>query len=80
MAVGGIRSLEVAEELVGGGEADFIALCRPLISEPGLVGRWRDGDRRRARCVSDNACRATIGSAAGLSCPTFAGKEEAGRD
>ena len=74
VAVGGIRTLEVAEELVRGGEADFIALCRPLISEPGLVNRWKSGDRRRARCVSDNACRATMDSPDGLSCATFAGR------
>ncbi|MEW6720307.1 MAG: NADH:flavin oxidoreductase, partial [Thermodesulfobacteriota bacterium] len=37
MLVGGIRSFEVAEELVRDGVADFIALSRPLIREPGLV-------------------------------------------
>jgi len=75
LLVGGIRSYAVAEELVRSGEADFIALCRPLISEPGLVARWKAGDRRRSRCVSDNACRATVGTEAGLSCPTFARRD-----
>ena len=54
--VGGIRSYEVAEELVRNGSADYISLSRPLICEPGLVKRWREGDRRKAECVSDNAC------------------------
>ena len=31
-------------------------MCRPLIREPGLVRRWRLGDRRKALCMSDNAC------------------------
>jgi hypothetical protein len=28
----------------------------PFIREPGLVNRWKRGDRRRATCVSDNRC------------------------
>jgi 2,4-dienoyl-CoA reductase-like NADH-dependent reductase (Old Yellow Enzyme family) len=54
--VGGVRSLYVAERLVGEGIADYIALSRPLIREPGLVNRWKNGDRERALCVSDNLC------------------------
>ncbi len=54
--VGGIRSFEVAEGLVRDGVADFVSLSRPFIREPGLVNRWKSGDRRRARCISDNRC------------------------
>ena len=56
MLVGGIRTIETAERLLGEGLADYIALCRPLIREPGLVNRWKGGDRRPATCVSDNGC------------------------
>ena len=55
--VGGIRSFDIAEELVRDGVTDYIALSRPLIREPDLVKRWRDGDRKRARCISDALCR-----------------------
>ena len=54
--VGGIRSFEVAEGLVRDGVADFVSLSRPFIREPGLVNRWKSGDRRRASCLSDNRC------------------------
>ena len=54
--VGGIRNIETAEGLVGNGVTDLISLCRPLIREPDLVNRWRSGERRPARCVSDNGC------------------------
>ncbi len=54
--VGGIRSFDVAEGLVRDGVADFISMSRPFIREPGLVNRWKSGDRRRAACVSDNRC------------------------
>lgn len=68
MLVGGIRSLDVAEGLIAGGVADYISLSRPLIREPGLIGRWRNGDRRRATCLSDNACRCPLIKGEGLIC------------
>jgi 2,4-dienoyl-CoA reductase-like NADH-dependent reductase (Old Yellow Enzyme family) len=54
--VGGVRSFEVAQAIIGDGTADFIAMSRPLIREPALVNRWQSGDRRRAACTSDNLC------------------------
>jgi 2,4-dienoyl-CoA reductase-like NADH-dependent reductase (Old Yellow Enzyme family) len=74
MLVGGIRSYEVAEELVQDGTADYLALSRPLICEPGLVKRWREGDRRPAACVSDNACFGPALDGTGLYCVTMAKK------
>lgn len=68
MLVGGIRSFEVAEELVESGTADYVSLSRPLIREPGLVARWRDGDRKRAACLSENACRGPLLKGEGLLC------------
>ena len=54
MLVGGIRSYEVAERLVGESLAAFISLSRPLIREPYLINRWKSGDIRKATCQSDN--------------------------
>jgi 2,4-dienoyl-CoA reductase-like NADH-dependent reductase (Old Yellow Enzyme family) len=72
--VGGIRSYEVAEELVREGTADYVSLSRPLICEPGLVKRWREGDRRKSECVSDNACFGPALEGTGLYCVTMAKK------
>jgi 2,4-dienoyl-CoA reductase-like NADH-dependent reductase (Old Yellow Enzyme family) len=72
--VGGIRSYEVAEDLLRDGTADYISLSRPLICEPGLVKRWRKGDRRKAECVSDNACFGPALDGTGLYCVTMAKK------
>jgi len=69
MLVGGIRSFAVAEELVGSGTADYISLCRPLIREPGLINRWRNGDRQRTTCLSDNSCFGPLRKGEGLFCP-----------
>ena len=54
--VGGIRSFETAEGLVEGGVTDYVALSRPLIREPDLINRWKAGDRKKADCISDDAC------------------------
>jgi len=73
--VGGIRSFGVAAELVRDGTADYISMSRPLICEPGLVKRWREGDRRQAACVSDNACFAPAFAGKGVYCVTMAKKK-----
>jgi len=68
MLVGGIRSYEVAEQLVEEGLADYIALCRPLIREPDLINRWKAGDTRKADCISDNACMGPAMEGRGIQC------------
>ena len=67
--VGGIRSPHTALELIQEGTADYIALCRPLIREPGLVKRWRSGDLRPSACLQDNSCYKPILDGEGVSCP-----------
>ncbi|NIO30995.1 MAG: NADH:flavin oxidoreductase, partial [Gemmatimonadetes bacterium] len=54
--VGGIRSLGMAEDILGCGDADMISMSRPLIREPGLIARWRRGDTAPAKCLSCNKC------------------------
>lgn len=55
--VGGMRSLEVMEEVLEGGNADFISMCRPLIRQPNLPNRWLSGTAgTTARCISCNGC------------------------
>jgi len=68
--VGGIRSIEVAEGLVADGDADLIAMARPLIREPDLIKRWQAGDRSPAACKSDNQCFKPILNGEGIYCLT----------
>jgi 2,4-dienoyl-CoA reductase-like NADH-dependent reductase (Old Yellow Enzyme family) len=68
MLVGGIRTFETAERLITEGVTDYIALCRPLIREPNLVGRWKSGDRRPASCLSDSSCFKPALEGQGVSC------------
>ena len=66
--VGGIRSYEVAKELIEKEEADYISLCRPLIREPGLIKRWQSGDTGKATCISCNKCFIPIKAGEGMYC------------
>ncbi|MEF8888530.1 MAG: NADH:flavin oxidoreductase [Desulfohalobiaceae bacterium] len=66
--VGGIRSFEVARDLVEQGDADFVSLARPLIREPGMVKRWMEGDTRPSACQSDNKCFKPVLAGEGLFC------------
>jgi 2,4-dienoyl-CoA reductase-like NADH-dependent reductase (Old Yellow Enzyme family) len=54
--VGGFRSRRIMEEVLVGGDADFISLSRPLICEPDLPNRLRTGLQERSRCISANRC------------------------
>ena len=55
--VGGNRDVERLEEIVCQGRVDFIALCRPLISEPDLPNRWLAGrGSDTTDCISCNSC------------------------
>jgi len=74
LLVGGIRSFDVAEALVDDGTADYISLCRPLIREPGLINRWRSADKRKAGCLSENACFRPLMKGEGLGCPIKKGE------
>jgi 2,4-dienoyl-CoA reductase-like NADH-dependent reductase (Old Yellow Enzyme family) len=69
--VGGIRSYETAEVLIESGICDFVALCRPFISEPDIVNRWKSGDLKKSRCYSDNLCFRPIFNGEGVRCVTF---------
>jgi len=66
--VGGIRSYEVAKELVEKKQADYISLCRPLIREPDLIKRWQSGNTERSTCISCNKCFFQARSGKGIYC------------
>jgi 2,4-dienoyl-CoA reductase-like NADH-dependent reductase (Old Yellow Enzyme family) len=54
--VGGIKNPISAEEILNSNQADFISMCRPLIYEPDLPNRWKNGDIAPAKCISCNSC------------------------
>jgi 2,4-dienoyl-CoA reductase-like NADH-dependent reductase (Old Yellow Enzyme family) len=68
MLVGGLRSYDKVEAVLASGEADYIAMSRPLIREPDLPARWAAGDRRRAACVSCSGCFVPAAKGEGIRC------------
>jgi 2,4-dienoyl-CoA reductase-like NADH-dependent reductase (Old Yellow Enzyme family) len=54
--VGGFRSRTVMEQVLDDGHADFISLCRPLITEPDLPNQMKLGLKDKSRCLSANNC------------------------
>lgn len=53
--VGGIRSKAVAEDILQKGAADLISISRPLIREPDLPNKFKEG-KEKADCISCNGC------------------------
>jgi 2,4-dienoyl-CoA reductase-like NADH-dependent reductase (Old Yellow Enzyme family) len=68
MAVGGIRSLEMAEDIVKSGDADIISMCRSFIRQPDIVARWKRGERERATCITCNKCFSVLSRGGLLEC------------
>jgi 2,4-dienoyl-CoA reductase-like NADH-dependent reductase (Old Yellow Enzyme family) len=57
--LGGITRLETVERALAEG-FEFVAIGRALLREPGLVARWRTGDRGASTCDHCNKCIPTI--------------------
>jgi 2,4-dienoyl-CoA reductase-like NADH-dependent reductase (Old Yellow Enzyme family) len=74
MLVGGLRSPEVMERILATGTATFFSVSRPLIREPGLPNRWKDGDRRRAACISCLGCFGPARKGEGIRCVQATGQ------
>jgi 2,4-dienoyl-CoA reductase-like NADH-dependent reductase (Old Yellow Enzyme family) len=67
IVVGGIRSLAEMEDILDNRKADAVALSRPLILEPNLVNKMKEGRQTEARCISCNYCQIALEKEA-LSC------------
>ncbi len=68
IAVGGFRSLDVAEAALTETKVSLVALARPLVCEPTLPKRWREGKSDRARCINCNRCFVQVGLGEPLHC------------
>jgi 2,4-dienoyl-CoA reductase-like NADH-dependent reductase (Old Yellow Enzyme family) len=54
--VGGIRTTATMREVVASGDADLVAMARPLIREPDLVAQIQAGREGQVDCTSCNLC------------------------
>ena len=56
VAVGGMRRTQTMNAVLRSGDADFIAMARPLIREPDLAAQIEAGRAGRVDCTSCNIC------------------------
>lgn len=54
--VGGLRSRAVMDDILASGDADLLALCRPLVREPDLPNRLQSRETTVAACTSGGRC------------------------
>jgi 2,4-dienoyl-CoA reductase-like NADH-dependent reductase (Old Yellow Enzyme family) len=54
--IGGLRTIEVMEDVIQKGEADLVGLCRPFIREPALLETFRKDRSYTPKCISCNGC------------------------
>ena len=67
--VGGVNSIDLVEEILSKGDADFVSFSRPLIREPDLPNRWMKGiGSSTVECDYCNNCLMTLAKT-GLKCP-----------
>lgn len=54
--VGGMIDPTFMEETIKSGGADYISLCRALITGPNFPKKIREGSREPSRCIHCNLC------------------------
>lgn len=54
--VGGMRTTAMMRDIVDSGDADLVAMARPLIREPDLVAQIAQGRQGQVDCTSCNLC------------------------
>ena len=59
--VGGLRSVEVMQRILDTTKIELLSLSRPLLREPDLPIKIRDGRATESACVSCNACYGSHG-------------------
>lgn len=62
ITVGGFKNIDTMENLLNYTNIDYVALSRPLLAEPFLIKRWKDGDKRPPICVRCSKCRTLEGN------------------
>lgn len=61
ISVGGYRSVKYINKILNETPLEYISLSRPLIREPELPCRWKNGNLTPSTCISCNACYNTQG-------------------
>ena len=53
---GGAKDLNVINDALNNSNIQYIGICRAILSEPDILIRWKNCDKRKSRCVSCMKC------------------------
>lgn len=56
ITVGGMREKKRMDDAISAGNTDFVSMARPLLLEPDLANKFKDGKSDVARCDNCNIC------------------------
>ncbi|MDG3084835.1 NADH:flavin oxidoreductase [Vibrio hannami] len=62
ITVGGLSDINTIEDIANDTNIQYFAIARPLLSEPGLIKRWKEGDRTPGQCERCSKCRTRRGN------------------
>ncbi|WP_135381509.1 NADH:flavin oxidoreductase [Vibrio tasmaniensis] len=62
ITVGGLTDFDAIEAIANNTGIEYFALSRPLLSEPHLVKRWKEGDRSPVECERCSKCQTKRGN------------------
>ncbi|MEZ9327612.1 NADH:flavin oxidoreductase [Vibrio breoganii] len=62
ITVGGLSDFDAIENIANNTGIDFFAVSRPLLAEPQLIRRWKEGDRAPVDCERCSKCRTKRGN------------------
>ena len=67
--VGSITNLDMAEEIISTGGADFVAMCRPLMADPDMPKKYAmNKPEERRPCLRCDACAGRLGGPRVINC------------
>lgn len=62
ITVGGLTNIDAMEEMLANTNIQYFALSRPLLAEPQLIKRWKEGNRKEVDCERCSKCRTKRGN------------------
>jgi len=60
IVVGGIRSFQDMQTIVGNDLADFVSMGRPFIIEPGIVNSLKNKTQTESACINCGFCLLSV--------------------
>lgn len=62
ITVGGLTDIDAIEAMAANTNIQYFALSRPLLAEPQLIKRWKEGNRAAVDCERCSKCRTRRGN------------------